>query len=55
MVLYLYKKFNDRKTNVDENLFSLSNKILKRSKRKFVQYEVLYFLKEINKLNKKNQ
>jgi len=55
MVQYLYKKFSDRKTKVDENLHSLSLKFLKRKNRKFIYYEVLYFIREINKLSEIKQ
>ena len=45
------KKYDDIKTHVDENLCKLASRFLSRKKREFIEYEMLYFMKEINKLS----
>ena len=56
MVQYIEKKFagDALHTNIDEDISRLSRKYLKRSKKFFLKYEVLYFLKEISKLKEAN-
>ena len=48
---YFLKKYDDIKTHVDENLCKLASRFLSRKKREFIEYEMLYFMKEINKLS----
>ena len=54
LTLYLNKKFQETKTNVDDDLARLSSKFLRLQNPKFITYQVLYFLKECNKIKDEN-
>jgi len=56
MVQYIEKKFagDSYRTTLDEDIAKISQKYLKRSKKFFLKYEILYFLKEISKLKDSN-